>query len=224
MHSRPKGLEQTGACVCVGEVLWNYSSSQDAERKPLDRPRKPHKGKKAAAHACTQISSDKPGPGAMTPASAAVRSLPRPPPLPPAALRYERTAPPTTTLAPLQRHKQRVTHLVRVIRVELGLHVLLLLLRPHGLAALASSRRKRDGPPLPLTACKHTAALKSDSQKRFQCNLKNQCGKNGIHHEDSFSLQLMTDYTWNKKSPRWLPVPPKQNETSEFYTLFIHFK
>lgn len=45
-----------------------------------------------------------------------------------------------------------VTHLVGVLRVELGLHILLLLfLGRSWLAALAGG-----GPPLPLHACKHT--------------------------------------------------------------------
>lgn len=143
-----------------GGMLWNYSYSLNAERKALDRLRQPHIENACTenTHAYTQICSDNPGPSAVTPASAAARTAVRNSPQQKpsqVALRSERTV--VNTVAGRKHNRRRgmcefvcVTHLIGVLRVELCLHVLLLLHGPGCLAALAGG-----GPPLPLSACTH---------------------------------------------------------------------
>lgn len=97
------------------------------------------------------------GPGAVTPASVAARSAvrKRPSPSPPqVSLRCERTGGDAGT--PTRGGKTclfGVTHLVGVLGVEAGLHVLFLLGRSR-LAAMAGG-----GPSLPLRACTHHHSL-----------------------------------------------------------------
>lgn len=159
--------EGPGAAADGERGLWNYSSLLNFESKALDGLKeKMHTFSTCATHSCVRSDLQRQsGPRRRDPGICCCSQCCEKPPFRRVFLGYlsdvsGQAAAPGTTTAEGKTCLFGVTHLVGVLRVELGLHVLFFLGRSC-LAALAGGR-----PSLPLCTCTHHESLNVGQQSK----------------------------------------------------------